>query len=571
MRWFVEVSPAGDSSQNTRYCIEAKQWQAALQETRKQLGDSGPLSKFAIELLDNGYRAVDPVNKTRFVVAKAPDDAELTPACNGNVIAQAKPAQALVLPPIDGDDTAEKPPSAAAASKPAQAAAEAQPQAAAEAQPQAPATTAQPAAQAEASAAAAELPDYQVVRKRAEDPSERTPITYREFAYAVRPDTSPEAATALIISRFREVSSSLATRPPGKFVQLAVFDHVFEERPASKPLVTLAWKDWRGDPVLQYPGGKQAGPASEPPPQSIPPYSGPGIEAVPASLSDPEVADALSGEVEVAVEATEPELLSDASAVSAPDSSAASASAPDASAPDASASAVSAPDSSASAPDASAPHGRGKSKRKGRKSKPGSKRAEHLTTQPDTPSQKLQPKVSKRDGKNDLISDLFETMHNLHFAADVMSGADFTLDVILKSLPCDAALVHIFDINTRRFVVVRVSGSVPKELLLHATPDLDPLFRDVLRAPRSRRVGDFKKQAGDHWSKLGLEPQAALLGPVRQGGRYLGVIELFNPSDGGAFFENEANALDYICEQFAEFLSQRPLVLDADVVLAKPK
>src|SRR3954471_15328526 len=78
MRWFVEVSRVGENSSDEKYCVEAKQWQAALQEARKLRGDSGPLSKFSIELLDDGYRAVDPKQKLRFVVAKAPQDAELS-------------------------------------------------------------------------------------------------------------------------------------------------------------------------------------------------------------------------------------------------------------------------------------------------------------------------------------------------------------------------------------------------------------------------------------------------------------------------------------------------------------
>ena len=78
MRWFVEVSRVGETSSDEKYCVEAKQWQAALQEARKLRGDSGPLSKFSIELLDEGYRAVDPKQKLRYVVAKAPQDAELS-------------------------------------------------------------------------------------------------------------------------------------------------------------------------------------------------------------------------------------------------------------------------------------------------------------------------------------------------------------------------------------------------------------------------------------------------------------------------------------------------------------
>src|SRR6478735_1097382 len=101
MRWFVEVSRVGENSSDEKYCVEAKQWQAALQEARKLRGDSGPLSKFSIELLDDGYRAVDPKLKLRFVVAKAPHDAELStesavrpdgPHLNGQATSVAPPA-----------------------------------------------------------------------------------------------------------------------------------------------------------------------------------------------------------------------------------------------------------------------------------------------------------------------------------------------------------------------------------------------------------------------------------------------------------------------------------------------
>src|SRR4051812_13609184 len=78
MRWFVEVSRVGENGVADEYCVEAKQWQAALQEARKLRGDTGALSKFSIELLDRGYRAVDPSLKLRYLINEAPADAPLT-------------------------------------------------------------------------------------------------------------------------------------------------------------------------------------------------------------------------------------------------------------------------------------------------------------------------------------------------------------------------------------------------------------------------------------------------------------------------------------------------------------
>src|SRR5512135_2879863 len=78
MRWFVDISSIGSGGKASRFCVEAEQWQRALQSVRGIRGDTTPFSNFSIELLDDGYRAIDPATRTRFVVQKAPDGAELT-------------------------------------------------------------------------------------------------------------------------------------------------------------------------------------------------------------------------------------------------------------------------------------------------------------------------------------------------------------------------------------------------------------------------------------------------------------------------------------------------------------
>jgi GAF domain-containing protein len=105
---------------------------------------------------------------------------------------------------------------------------------------------------------------------------------------------------------------------------------------------------------------------------------------------------------------------------------------------------------------------------------------------------------------------------------------------------------------------------------LHRTPDKEPLVSEAMRRTRSLRFDDVTNDDrfdGGRWDLLGVDPKSVLFGPAQQGGRYLGVIELANPQGGAPFHEGESNALDYICEQFAEFVAARPIVVDADVVL----
>jgi GAF domain-containing protein len=143
---------------------------------------------------------------------------------------------------------------------------------------------------------------------------------------------------------------------------------------------------------------------------------------------------------------------------------------------------------------------------------------------------------------------------------------------VLRVMPCEGVLIHVFDINTRQFVVVRASGPNPRSVLLHRTPDTYALFRSLFRRGRSIAYPEAANDAnfqGGRWERLGVTVKAALCGAVKQGGRYLGVIELVNPVGSAAFQETDMNALDYICEQFADFVASRPVVIDEDAVLPR--
>ena len=177
----------------------------------------------------------------------------------------------------------------------------------------------------------------------------------------------------------------------------------------------------------------------------------------------------------------------------------------------------------------------------------------------------------RRRAGEDLISELFEAMHELHFARDIVTGAEFVLSVLAEVIPCEYALVSVFNINTRKFVVVRAQGPGAERSILHATPDNDGSVVEVMRRGGARAfkaTGDARFSGG-RFGAFKYPLEQLLCGPVRQGGRYLGLIELGNPLGGKPFHDSEINALDYICEQFADFVASRPVVLDPDVILAR--
>jgi hypothetical protein len=639
MRWFVEVSRVGESGLSEKYCVEAKQWQAALQEARKLRGDSGALSKFSIELLDDGYRAVDPSLKLRYLVNQAPGDAPLTPyteeseprPSKSNGKSNKARAGASVAPTAFATslapESAAKPASSGGIPRPnshspPRPGSNAPPRPTSNAPPRMqqlvvpddpvpPAPRAPTGLPLEAEpapvpgAAAPPLPPFEVVRERAEEPRAESPITYREVAYAVKPGTSRTLVEALLWARYKDVAATIEERAPGKFIQLAVFDHAFQKRPERPPLATFAWKDWRGSPVLAFPGFGEApaGPMSQVPPvpasqASFPPVPAAPSAQQPAPAEQPAAAPALAAAPTLSGSATStpvvgslppggapvalvpvpepaaapvaPILQAEPAVISSPVVAALIAAPLPGPAPALVTQAPVAPLSAAAPVPSSAPVLEvtfdstpfNAAPANARKSAPDSERQ----------SRPRLAVAGRRRAGEDLISELFEVMHDLHFMRDVAAGSEFVLSVLNEVLPCEGVLIHVFDINTNHFVVVRAKGPNAKGVLLQRMPDQDPLAQSVMRSAQAVSVKDAANDArfnGPRWQAVGVAPRVALCGAVRQGGRYLGLIELVNPAGDAPFHLSELNALDYICEQFAEFLSNRPIILAADVVLAR--
>src|SRR5258706_13250047 len=103
MRWFVEVAFSSRPEAPEKWVVEASQWQPALQAARSLRGEAAEMSGFSIELLEDGFRAVDPTTFVRYVVRRAPDG---TPISNPR--SKPPPAQqnggASAAPPAAGSD-----------------------------------------------------------------------------------------------------------------------------------------------------------------------------------------------------------------------------------------------------------------------------------------------------------------------------------------------------------------------------------------------------------------------------------------------------------------------------------
>ncbi len=641
MRWLVEVSSLGKTD-TQRFCVDADSWQRALQSARSQRGEDGPMSGFSIELLEEGYRAVDPLARVRFVVKRAPDDMALTavldrPSAAPKGVAPSAPSAGspamVTIAAGSGSSTDQTvknlpaTPSSSSASLngkkspsiPAPRPGASQPPPAATATATAAAggggerrqkgqtmsfgsgevAVAEPAIERAAPPAIGSsipgLPAVKLLTSREQNPNDASPLTYREYAFAVPEGTSEEGAADVLRAQLRYVEAHIATAKMGKLVNLACFDVEFTGKPPRAPLATLTWKDWKGDPVLAYP--RRGGGASKPPrpPSQMPPSleartvaGAPSVVVVapvpqeaaaqgafPSTQTQP-MGEGASAQVaaahaqaeaqaqqqaaaeaevarrtaEAAAEAQKQAVLQAAAAQQQQQQVAAQAAQQQAAQQQPQ---FPVPAAQALAP--TAPPG------------PTFTEAEHRTSpsQPPggmvkTPSGRF---VRGRVSGDELITSLFESMHDLHFLRDALDGGQFCLALATEVLPARAALIHFFDIEKREWVVACTRGKETQRLLTMRSPDGDEILREAARKRRALVVPNASNASADRYRQIG-GGRSLIVAPIMQAGRALGALEIINPLDGMPFTEDEGNAMTYIAEQFAEYLGSRGIVLDRE-------
>ncbi len=175
----------------------------------------------------------------------------------GAPAAQPKPAPEAAAKQETTAPTSDAPPQARAAGQ-AKSSTSASSQASEPSQEGAPSTATRKAPEvgADAPKGSTEGVRWELNTQRDADPSPSNPLCYRERTYVVPAGTPADVAEAIARERLAALRAALENRPPGKFLNLAVFDHRWSERPERPPLVTIQFKDWQGDPVVDRPLGQ---------------------------------------------------------------------------------------------------------------------------------------------------------------------------------------------------------------------------------------------------------------------------------------------------------------------------
>jgi hypothetical protein len=559
MRWHVEVASLGKAEKDSLY-VDAESWQKALQSARTQRGEDGSMAGFSIELLADGCRAVDAATRVTYLVQPA---AEAAARAAFAIPSGGPPRPAAYSNAPRNSPSAPPPPVMLGALTPPMPVVMVGPTPSAQPQPV-------PQPQPQPVPVRTELSSMvpsQVIFKREQDPTESLPLAYREYVYVVPPGSSEAAAAMLMQRQLDLVRSSLERMPPGKLVNLAVFDTTFQGKPPVPPLATLAWKDWRGAPVVAFPrrGTPYAGsspppampqaapapaPAPAPPVAVFPPDTAVYIAAVPANAPDGAGAPA-------------PQPAPNPFAQPAPAPAPFPGLVPMQVAPAPAPFPGLAPMQVAPTP---APFSGFAPPQVLERPPPPVVSPASPWREPPAPAAAAPTRASGED----LIAFLFEQMHEVNFARDAIEGGAFCLGLVMEKLPSLAALVELYDINRREFLVTSTRGIDAGNLLLRRFPESDPLLSLAMRKRRAVVVTDATETeaaTNERYVVLG-GARSLIVAPVMVAGRFLGAIEVVNPIDGLPFTESDGNAITYMAEQFAEFVAVRGVVTDPERIAA---
>jgi GAF domain-containing protein len=149
----------------------------------------------------------------------------------------------------------------------------------------------------------------------------------------------------------------------------------------------------------------------------------------------------------------------------------------------------------------------------------------------------------------------------------VIEGGDYVLSLALEMIPSKVGLLHLYDIDRREYVVACVSGPGAEALLNRRFAESEHLFAAAMRKRRALVFADARSEestaSAERFVILG-GALSVIVSPILKGGRFIGVIEVMNPIDGIPFTEEEGNAIDYLSEQFGEFVAARGTQLDPD-------
>lgn len=439
---------------------------------------------------------------------------------------------------------------------------------------------AEAAPELEARAKAIEVPAqrdlvaHKIFFVRDDEPCERSRLTYRERLIAVSPGTTRAQAEGLLTHYFKQLKKQIKSSPRGKFINLAVFDHVFHARALRPAIAALDWKDWKREPSISFPletpsvvetshiPGVERQPVEPPATGGDEPSQQPEAAAEPA----PTVVELTAPMQVVEPPATftpwmpaphhEPQARREQPEPQPP---------PAAPEPEPRRAEDRKRHKTAEEPKRKTKRGKDEQRRAGKAEpapQPPISRTDHVAVVPQPP-----PAVELGIGRhsqppdlNELLVEVFEAMQDLYFVKTTQGAIQFAIDLISDKIPCEriAGFARIPD-EPLKMVCVAARGDGTEGLLgTKVSVAKGTLLGLAIRQEIAVSISDVQN---DRRIKAELEQlitentRSALCSPFTFEGRTFGAVELVNRRGGDHWSQGEVHIVSYVANHLAEYIA----------------
>ena len=379
-----------------------------------------------------------------------------------------------------------------------------------------------------------EIISHAVFFSRDDEPSDENPLCYRERLFAVEPGTTREQAEALLRDYYKSIKLELKKRPRGKYINLAVFDHQFEDRAERPAIAALDWKDWTRRPKISFPLES---------PSVVATSHIPTATADEAETQKQQELRERQEKARVEEEREKKERQEKAREEEEREKKERQ--------------------EKARVEEEREKKKREQKKRKAREQKQRKKREKNKVEHPAAVDRAGDQGIGRKAvaiDLNEVLVEVFEAMQELYFIKTRPECIKFAVDLIADKIPCDS-VVGLAKIPSApdRMECVTIRGEDAKHLAgqtiaLSATL-LDLSVREGLAIAVSDVQND-ERLTIDAEHIIDGQTQSALCVPFTFEGRTFGAAELINRHNGSSWQQGEVHIVSYIANHLSEYIAQ---------------
>jgi hypothetical protein len=158
-----------------------------------------------------------------------------------------------------------------------------------------------------------------------------------------------------------------------------------------------------------------------------------------------------------------------------------------------------------------------------------------------------------------ILGDLFGKTQGMYDQTDVKAAAGFILGLAMESVPAEAGSVLIADINYNDMYFAAASGPKASDVMQFRVPMGQSIAGFSAMEGVALAVSDADKDERfykDISEKIGYGIQSLLCSPCQKDGRTYAIVELVNRNGGSSFTADEVNVLNFLANEFAQYLIQ---------------